>query len=309
MGQDVRLSSVQRNGLPLARTPHSNTHSPHGAPINRQFCAGSGLIWVTTGLIFHRAAGFSGHSSAWNTSHLFTIRCQHSSSMLATTAVVVLWCAPPVSPFTTVPHVSRTSNRAPPPFAPVAVGGHRRWASSMARTRRRQRTSTYMSNAREDANSDFDPLGLFRSDSSSRSSSSASHRNGLQPTTSVRSRRVAARSSLHALKSGINDRDGPSREREGGVKSSLRAIKIGMDEAVEAHTTRETAKEVQLDPSKSVAVAKGWDYWKYRVLLLGVALLWGTNFPAVCGDGLFLTRGSWLASVLCCRPFVACRNV
>lgn len=27
--------------------------------------------------------------------------------------------------------------------------------------------------------------------------------------------------------------------------------------------------------------SKGWEYWSYRALLLGVAAIWGTNFPVV----------------------------
>lgn len=100
------------------------------------------------------------------------------------------------------------------------------------------------------------------------------------------------------MKSGISDADGPPREHRGKSKGALGAIKIGMDEVTEVHTSREAAQEVEVDASKGVAVAKGWDYWKYRVLLLGVALLWGTNFPAVCGGGLCRVPGLWPASVL-----------
>ena len=64
-------------------------------------------------------------------------------------------------------------------------------------------------------------------------------------------------------------------------KGSLQAIKIGVDDLdVDVHTELKEEEE----PAFSTAakgVAKGWDYWKYRALLLGVALLWGTNFPAV----------------------------
>ncbi|CAM9269168.1 unnamed protein product [Scytosiphon promiscuus] len=209
------------------------------------------------------------------------MRCRHSSGIWATTAVVALWCTPPVSPFTTSHHVSRTSKTGAPPFAPASIGRQRRWPSSMARTRRRQRDSTHMSGSRKDANSDFDPLEFYSLDSGSSSTSGPLQRTSVQPARGVMSRRLTARSSLHATKSGINDGDGPPRERGAGTKGGLRAIKIGMDEVAEVHASRATAQAAEPEPSKGVSVAKGWDYWKYRVLLLGVALLWGTNFPAV----------------------------
>lgn len=69
---------------------------------------------------------------------------------------------------------------------------------------------------------------------------------------------------------------GGVRRRRAG--KSLQAIKIGMDEVLHHQQDEALNKE----PPPSTAVAQGWNYWKYRVLLLGVALLWGTNFPAVC---------------------------
>lgn len=76
------------------------------------------------------------------------------------------------------------------------------------------------------------------------------------------------------------------RRRRGG-KSALQAIKIGMDDkhAVLDQGLQQADEALNTEvpsPPKAKAVAQGWDYWKYRVLLLGVALLWGTNFPAVC---------------------------
>ena len=75
------------------------------------------------------------------------------------------------------------------------------------------------------------------------------------------------------------------RRRRGG-KGALQAIKIGMDEK---RAVLDRQQGLQDDETLNVGVSsppkaavKGWDYWKYRALLLGVALLWGTNFPAVC---------------------------
>lgn len=75
------------------------------------------------------------------------------------------------------------------------------------------------------------------------------------------------------------------RWRRGG-KGALQAIKIGMDEkhaVVDAQEEQQKGDNLSTEVAPpSTTVAQGWEYWKYRALLLGVALLWGTNFPAVC---------------------------
>lgn len=71
---------------------------------------------------------------------------------------------------------------------------------------------------------------------------------------------------------------GGERRRRGG-KGALKAIKIGMGAR---HSKQEEEALITEAPPSTEAVVQGWDYWKYRALLLGVALLWGTNFPAVC---------------------------
>ena len=74
--------------------------------------------------------------------------------------------------------------------------------------------------------------------------------------------------------------------RRGGGKGALRAIKIGMDEkhaVLDQQQGQQNGDASTTEvPPLSTAAVQGWDYWKYRALLLGVALLWGTNFPAVC---------------------------
>lgn len=70
---------------------------------------------------------------------------------------------------------------------------------------------------------------------------------------------------------------GGERRRRAG-KGALEAMKVGI------HHQQDPP------PPSTAATSKGsWDYWKYRVLLLGVALLWGTNFPAVC---MFTAEGN-----------------
>lgn len=41
------------------------------------------------------------------------------------------------------------------------------------------------------------------------------------------------------------------------------------------------APSADIVPTKSGEKSKGWEYWSYRALLLGVAAIWGTNFPVV----------------------------
>ncbi|CAM9486055.1 unnamed protein product [Ectocarpus fasciculatus] len=199
--------------------------------------------------------------------------------MSPSTAAIVLYCAAAVSAFTAFPHVPRTRPVGASFGGPRASYGRSRCTSSM-------------SVAREDATSDFDPLCLSGSDSSS---STNRRRRLLQPQVAAGGggRRAAATSALHATKRGHQERGerggvapgakAPRGRGRGGTpkKGALNAIKIGisgLDEVGPTATEEEQQHQHKHQPTK---VAKGWDYWKYRALLVGVALLWGTNFPAV----------------------------
>lgn len=194
------------------------------------------------------------------------------ATMSPSRAAIVLSCAAAVSAFTSLPHVTHTRPVGASFGAPRASYGRSRCTSSM-------------SGAREDASSDFDPLCLSGSDSSG---SPRRRRRLLQPHVAAGGgggRRAAATSALHATKRGVAPGAKAARGRGGAPKKgALNAIKIGisgLDEVQKGAAV--TEEEQQQQPQQPTEVPKGWDYWKYRALLVGVALLWGTNFPAVRG--------------------------
>lgn len=83
-----------------------------------------------------------------------------------------------------------------------------------------------------------------------------------------------------------------SEGRRGGAK--LQAIKIGMEKVDDMVRTEQ---ELQLDEKRADSSGggdggkvsppeSGWEYWKWRAVLAGVAFLWATNFPSVRALGV-----------------------
>jgi len=83
-----------------------------------------------------------------------------------------------------------------------------------------------------------------------------------------------------------------SERRRGGAK--LQAIKIGMEKVDDlVHPEAALLDEEGVDSSGGGKVSppdSGWEYWKWRALLAGVAFLWATNFPSVRALGVV---GMW----------------
>ncbi|CAN0312538.1 unnamed protein product, partial [Ectocarpus sp. 13 AM-2016] len=98
-------------------------------------------------------------------------------------------------------------------------------------------------------------------------------------------RRAAAAGALRATEREVAPGARAPRGRGGEPKKgALNAIKIGiggLEEVQKGAAVTEEGHQQQHQHRQPTEVAKGWEYWKYRALLLGVALLWGTNFPAV----------------------------
>lgn len=57
---------------------------------------------------------------------------------------------------------------------------------------------------------------------------------------------------------------------------ALNALKVGGDETGVCEDGKLNAEH-----KSGSAGSKGWEYWGYRALLVGVAAIWGTNFPVV----------------------------
>lgn len=86
-------------------------------------------------------------------------------------------------------------------------------------------------------------------------------------------------------------------EARGKTGTALMAIKASSDEfmgeegfllgGVEASRGGDTDAALEGGDKKS---PNGWEYWSFRVLLLGVAAIWGTNFPVVSAMGLSAAR-------------------
>lgn len=78
-------------------------------------------------------------------------------------------------------------------------------------------------------------------------------------------------------------------------KIELNAIGVGVDDVGAGprgdNTVLGAGEGEQGGDLKAVAASsktpEGWDYWGYRVLLLGVAAIWGTNFPVVSVSVVF----------------------
>lgn len=202
------------------------------------------------------------------------------ASMLQISAAIFLCCVAPASCFT--PRLPGNVGNAAASFG--LTHGKNRWASSMSGPRRGCRRLR-CSISREEAINGFDPLG-FSGDSSACSAQGPLHFPELQGRGPGRGAGSgAAKHVLHATKTSITDEAQATKRQRGATQDSLHAIKRGVTEVGDVYT------DMPLEEEDTPGVVKGWDYWKYRALLLGVALLWGTNFPAVSGPtGLFVGK-------------------
>ena len=87
---------------------------------------------------------------------------------------------------------------------------------------------------------------------------------------------------------------GQSRAARSLGKTAISSMSIGVEDLDEGRRERDHAVcgvegkggegAPSANVSKSGKTSKGWEYWSYRALLLGVAAIWGTNFPVVRGD-------------------------
>ncbi len=76
-------------------------------------------------------------------------------------------------------------------------------------------------------------------------------------------------------------------------RAKLQAIKIGM-EKVDDLVGSEAVLQLDQQQEKSADSRggkvsppdSGWEYWKWRAVLAGVAFLWATNFPSVRALGV-----------------------
>lgn len=87
--------------------------------------------------------------------------------------------------------------------------------------------------------------------------------------------------------------DGSQRRAARLGKTAVSSMRISVEDVDEGRRERDHAvgmievKGGEGGPSagivstKSGKTSKGWEYWSYRALLLGVAAIWGTNFPVV----------------------------
>lgn len=105
---------------------------------------------------------------------------------------------------------------------------------------------------------------------------------------------VSCRSNgLQQQESSSSRRGGNSGARRGGnngaSKTKLNAIGVGVEDVGAGPRDEDAALDAGQgeqggDLQAAVVTRKtrtGWDYWGYRVLLIGVAAIWGTNFPVV----------------------------
>lgn len=204
--------------------------------------------------------------------HNMVRRC-YPAGMLQSGAAIFLCSVAPASCFAPrLPHVGNAAAS----FA--LTHGESRWTSSVSGPRRGCRTLR-CSISRDEAIHGFDPLG-FGVNTSAGNAQGPLHVPDLQGRRgAARGGKGAARHSLHATKRSIADEAQATRRRRGVTEDGLHAIKRGVAEVGVVYTDMPLEEE----DGGSSGVVKGWDYWKYRALLLGVALLWGTNFPAVSG--------------------------
>lgn len=145
-----------------------------------------------------------------------------------------------------------------------------------------------MSGEHHDAVSSFDPLGFGgRSDTG--------HMFNSDGGTSRRQKRVSR------IMNARVDRRGRTAASGSREKTALNAVHVGADDGkadareqelpTESPSRKGQERQNNSNGNGAVAVseteevagpsAKGWEYWSYRVLLLGVAAIWGTNFPVV----------------------------
>lgn len=208
------------------------------------------------------------------------------AGMLQSSSAIFLCCVAPASCF--APRLPLGDARFGLPH------GDSRWASSTSGPRRGCRT-LHCSISRDKAINGFDPLG-FSSDISAGSAQGLLHASELPGRRGAgRGRRGAAKDALRAMKSSIADEAHTARRRRVAKEDSLHAIKRGVAEVGDVYT------DMPLNEEDTSGVAKGWDYWKYRAILLGVALLWGTNFPAVMAlvcTSCLLTTPAFVPSLL-----------
>lgn len=88
--------------------------------------------------------------------------------------------------------------------------------------------------------------------------------------------------------------DGSQRRAGRLGKTAISSMRIGVEDVDEGLRERDHAvggvedkggegDSASMMSTKSGKTSKGWEYWSYRALLLGVAAIWGTNFPVVRG--------------------------
>lgn len=100
-------------------------------------------------------------------------------------------------------------------------------------------------------------------------------------------------------------------------KTALNAIGVGVDDVGADPrgdgTVLGAGEGEQGGDLKAVAASsktpEGWDYWGYRVLLLGVAAIWGTNFPVVSVRVVFGCRSLWLVGKRLSHAMYSCSCV
>lgn len=130
-----------------------------------------------------------------------------------------------------------------------------------------------MSSEGSDSTGRFDPLG-FGSQVDTSSWFNQASRSGLQrESTSQRINkkrrgRGLGETTLNAIHVGSDDVRADSRECRPALGSALGKVKV-LEGAGDGSVMQEGETQT------------GWNYWGYRALLLGVAAIWGTNFPVV----------------------------
>lgn len=156
------------------------------------------------------------------------------------------------------------------------------------RSTRHRSTTCSLSGQSRDAKSGFSPrrcrgqayrCAMFNSGASRRVLGQGSSCDGSQ-------RRAArlGKTAISSMRIGVEDVDEGLRERDhavGGVED-----KGG-----------EGAPSASMMSTESGKTSKGWEYWSYRALLLGVAAIWGTNFPVVRDHVVILLSSSVLVGL------------
>lgn len=156
---------------------------------------------------------------------------------------------------------------------PAAGGQHRLTGS---RSKRHHNTTFSVSGQSRDSTSGFSPrrcrgqayrCAMFNSDASRRLARGSSG-DGSQ---SRAARRGLGKTAISSMNVGVEDIDEGLRGRGHTVSDGVEGKGVERASAMS---------------SKSGKSSKGWEYWSYRALLLGVAAIWGTNFPVVSYTGV-----------------------